>query len=93
LQDEESVVWTQVCPQRMVLKMDRYLQQQGFRKVNEDNNIYIKVDRYSILIIEFYVYEIIFESDDDRMSQKVSIDMKNEFEMSLLGELNLFLGL
>jgi hypothetical protein len=45
------------------------------------------------LIIEVYVYGIIFGSDDDRMSQKFSKDMQHEFEMSLLGELTFFLGL
>jgi hypothetical protein len=46
-----------------------------------------------MLIIEFYVDDIIFGSDDDMMSQKFSKDMHNEFEMSLLGELYFFLGL
>ena len=46
-----------------------------------------------MIIIEVYVDYIIFESDDDRMSQQFSKDMQNEFKMSLLGELNFFLGL
>jgi hypothetical protein len=46
------------------------------------------------MLIEVYVDDIIFESDNDRMmSQKFSKDMQNEFEMSLFGELYLFLGL
>jgi hypothetical protein len=32
-------------------------------------------------------------SDGDRLSQKFAKDMHNEFEMLLLGELSLFLGL
>jgi hypothetical protein len=55
--------------------LDRYLQQQGFRKGNADNNLYIKVDQDNILIIEVYVDDIIFGSDDDRMSHKFSKDM------------------
>jgi hypothetical protein len=81
------------APRAWYSRLDRYLQQQGFRKGNADNNLYIKVDRDNILIIEVYVDDIIFGSDDDRMSQKFSKDMQNEFEMSLLGELNFFLGL
>ena len=50
------------------------------------------MDRDSVLIIEVYVDDIIFGSDDDRMSQKFSKDMQYEFEMSLLGELTFFLG-
>ena len=46
-----------------------------------------------MIIIEVYVDDIIFGSDDDKMSQKFSKDMQSEFEMYLLGELNFFLGL
>jgi hypothetical protein len=66
-------------------RLDRYVQQQGFRKGNVDNNLYIKVTQDSILLIEVYVHDIIFGSDDDRLSWKFAKDMKNEFEMSLLG--------
>jgi hypothetical protein len=81
------------APRAWYSRLDKYLQQQGFREGNADRNIYIKVDRANILIIEVYVDDIIFGSDDDRMSQKFSRDMQNEFEMLLLGELTLFLGL
>lgn len=46
-----------------------------------------------MIIIEVYVDDIIFESDDDRLSQQFAKDMHKEFEMSLLGELKFFLGL
>jgi hypothetical protein len=39
------------------------------------------------------VDDIIFGSDDDKMSKRFSQNMHNEFEMSLLGELTFFLGL
>jgi hypothetical protein len=73
--------------------LEKYLQQQGFMKGNEDKNIYIKVDRDNILIIEVYVDDIIFGSDYDMMSKNVSKDMYHEFEMSFIGELTFFLGL
>ena len=37
--------------------------------------------------------DIIFGSNDDRLSKKFSTNMQSEFEMSLLGELTYFLGL
>ena len=46
-----------------------------------------------MIIIEVYVDDIIFGSDDDRLSKQFSKDIKSEFEMSLLGELKFFLGL
>jgi hypothetical protein len=74
-------------------KLDKYLQQAGFRKGSADNNLYTKVSQGNILLIEVYVDDTIFGSDDDRLSQKFAKDMQNEFEMLLLGELSFFLGL
>jgi hypothetical protein len=73
--------------------LDRYLQQREFRKGNPNCNICIKVNQNNLLIIEVYVDDIIFGSNEDKMSQKFAKDMKNEFEMSLLGEFSFFLGL
>ena len=81
------------APRVWYSRLDKYLQQARFRKGSVDNNLYIKVSEGNILLIEFYVDNIIFGSDDDRLSQKFAKDMHNEFEMSLLGELSFFLGL
>jgi hypothetical protein len=48
-------------------KLDIYLQQKGFMKENVDNNLYVKVTQDNILLIEVYVDDIIFGSDDDRL--------------------------
>jgi hypothetical protein len=74
-------------------RLDKYLQQAGFRKGSADSNLYIKVSQGNILLIEVYVNDIIFGSDDDELSQKFAKGMQSEFEMSLLGELSFFLGL
>jgi hypothetical protein len=72
------------APRAWYSRLDKYLQQAGFRKGSADNNLYIKVTQDSILLIEFYVDDIIFGRNDDRLSQKFAKDMQNEFEMSLL---------
>jgi hypothetical protein len=81
------------APRAWYSRLDKYLQQAGFRKGSADNNLYIKVSQGNILLIEVYVDDIIFGSDDDRLSQKFTKDMQNEFKMLLLGELSFFLGL
>jgi hypothetical protein len=81
------------APRAWYSRLDKYLQQAGFRKGSADNNFYIKVSQGNILLIEVYVDDIIFGSDDDRLSQKFAKDMQSEFEMSLLGELSFFLEL
>ena len=46
-----------------------------------------------MIIVVFYVDDIIFGSDLQVLSVKFTSEMKKEFEMSMLGELNFFLGL
>jgi hypothetical protein len=55
-------------PRAWYTRLDRYLQQARFKKGNADKNLYIKVTQDSILLIEVYVDDIIFGSDDDRLS-------------------------
>jgi hypothetical protein len=81
------------APRSWYSRLDKYLQQAVFRKGSADNNLYIKVSQGNILLIEVYVDDIIFGSDDDRLIHKFAKDMQNEFEMSLLGELSFFMGL
>jgi hypothetical protein len=70
-----------------------YLKKQGLKRGNVDSNMYIKVSQGSMIIIEVNVDHIIFENDDDRLSQNFSKDMHKDFEINLLGELTFFLGL
>jgi hypothetical protein len=46
-----------------------------------------------MIIVEVYFDDIIFGSSDEKMSKDFARRMQQEFEMSLLGELNFFLGL
>jgi hypothetical protein len=80
-------------PRAWYSRLDKYLQWTRFKKGSANNNLYIKVTQDSILLIEFYVDGIILGSTDDRLRQKFTKDMQNEFEMSLLGELSFFRGL
>jgi hypothetical protein len=80
-------------PRAWYSKLDNYLRQQGFKKGNTDSNIYIKEENDRLIIVEIYVDDIIFRSDDDRLSKQFVESMKKEIEMSMLGEMNFFLGL
>ena len=46
-----------------------------------------------MIIVELYVDDIIFGSDDEKMSKDFASKMQEEFEMSFLGELNFFIGI
>eukprot|EP00253_Pinus_taeda_P020162 PITA_20162 len=65
--------------------LDGYLHQQGFKKVTANSNLYIQIDKDNFTIIEVYVDDIIFGSNDDRLSNNFATNMQSEFQMSLLG--------
>jgi hypothetical protein len=81
------------APRAWYSRLDNYLRQQGFRKGNTDSNLYIKEENDSMIIVEIYVDDIIFGSDDNRLSKQFVESMQKEFEMSMLGEMKFFLGL
>jgi hypothetical protein len=55
-------------PRAWFSRLDKYLQQTALKKRSANNNLYIKVSQDTILLIEFYVDDIIFGSDDDKLS-------------------------
>jgi len=80
-------------PRAWYAHLDGYLHQQGFKKGSVDNNLYVNVNQENLTIIEVYVDDIIFGSNDDRLSKYFATKMQSEFEMSMISELTYFLGL
>ncbi|GLJ06696.1 hypothetical protein SUGI_0045460 [Cryptomeria japonica] len=69
-----------------------HLMKIGFLRTSDDSNIYLKFEGDKILVSEVFVDDIIFGGNDD-MSNNFADEMKNEFEMSLVGEIKNFIGL
>jgi len=46
-----------------------------------------------ILIVQIYVDDVIFRSTNEKLCKDFESCMKEEFEMSMMGTLNYFLGL
>lgn len=57
------------APRASYDKLDKYLQQQGFRKGVADSNLYVKEEGNSILVVVVYVDDLIFGSDCVGMSK------------------------
>ena len=53
----------------------------------------MQIDKDNLTIVEVYVDDIIFGSNDDQLSKNFSTKIQSEFEMYLFGELTYFLGL
>lgn len=64
----------------------------GFFKGTTDNNLYLKEIENVLLIIVIFVDDIIFGGNDEA-SDKFYDEMKNEFEMSMIGDMKYFLCL
>ncbi|GJX77964.1 retrovirus-related pol polyprotein from transposon TNT 1-94 [Tanacetum coccineum] len=58
-----------------------------------DNTLFTKKKSSNIIIVQIYVDDIIFGSTCQDMCDEFAKIMHDEFEMSMMGELNFFLGL
>ena len=57
------------APRAWYSGLDKYLRKQGYRKGNTDSNLYIKEEHGTLIIVEIYVDDIIFGSDNDQLSK------------------------
>jgi hypothetical protein len=56
------------APKAWYARLDRYLQQEGFCRGNVDIYLYFKLDQGHLIVLEVYVDDIIFRSDDNTLS-------------------------
>ena len=65
-----------------------------FSRGKIDSTLFIKFDENdNLLIFQIYVDDIIFGTSNEYFCKWFSDTMSKEFDMSLMGELNWFLGL
>ena len=58
-----------------------------------DIALFIETKEKDMLLVQIYVDDIIFGATNISLCEEFSKCMHNEFEMSMMGELNFFLGL
>ncbi|GJT09316.1 retrovirus-related pol polyprotein from transposon TNT 1-94 [Tanacetum coccineum] len=58
-----------------------------------DNTLFTKKSTSHLIIVQIYVDDIIFGSTSQNLCDDIAKIMHDEFEMSIMGELNFFLGL
>ena len=77
----------------MVWKAKQVLLENRFIRGKVDKTLFSKNQTEHILIVQIYVDHIIFGATKESLCKEFSDLMKNEFEMSMIGKLNFFLGL
>ncbi|KAK6159097.1 hypothetical protein DH2020_006411 [Rehmannia glutinosa] len=65
----------------------------GFTRGKVDTNLFVFEKVQDCLLLQIYVDDIIFGATNESLCKKFSKLMQDEFEMSMMGELNFFLGL
>ena len=78
------------APKAWFNRFTQYLISHGFTRGKADQTLFIKRDGGELIVVQVYVDDIIFGS---KLAHSFSKLMQAEFEMSMIGELNHFLGL
>ncbi|KAJ9535780.1 hypothetical protein OSB04_un001068 [Centaurea solstitialis] len=81
------------APRAWYDSLSQFLVESGYSKGKIDNSLFIKRDDEHIMLVQIYVDDIIFGSTCPNFCDTFSKLMMTRYEMSMMGELNFFLGL
>ena len=81
------------APRAWYETLAKYLLKNGFHRGKIDQTLFIKKNKGDILLVQVYVDDIIFGSTKKQMCKEFEKLMKDQFQMSSMGELTFFLGL
>ena len=81
------------APRAWYDRLTQYLVSHGFIKGQANQTLFIKREEGELIAAQVYVDDIIFKSAKDELAHNFSKLMQAEFKMSMIGELNHFLGL
>ncbi|KAJ9556912.1 hypothetical protein OSB04_011526, partial [Centaurea solstitialis] len=81
------------APRAWYETLTNHLLSKGFKRGTIDTTLFLKKDGDDLLLVQIYVDDIIFGSTNPELCTKFSKIMETEFEMSMMGELNFFLGI
>ena len=69
-----------------------FLLNKGFKIGRVDTTLFTRIINEELFVCQIYVDDIIFASTNPTLSKEFGEMMAREFEMSMIGELNFFLG-
>ena len=89
----KSLYGLKQAPRALYERLHTYLVNIGFEMTNGNSNLYMKIEtEKGILISEIFVDDIIF-GGQDALCKDFANQIKQEFEMSMFGEIKFFVGL
>ncbi|KAJ9552231.1 hypothetical protein OSB04_016276 [Centaurea solstitialis] len=81
------------APRAWYEELSKHLLSKGFKKGSVDSTLFLMKEGEHIVVIQIYVDDIIFGSTSRELCKKFENVMAEEFKMSMMGEINFFLGL
>ena len=81
------------APRAWYDRLTAYLTEHDFKRGFADSTLFIRKDKDYFVVAQIYVEDIVFGATNDSLAQSFADKMKAMFEMSMVGELNYFLGL
>nr|GEZ39319.1 retrovirus-related Pol polyprotein from transposon TNT 1-94 [Tanacetum cinerariifolium] len=81
------------APRAWYDELSNFLVSKGFSKGSIDLTLFITKHEEDILLVKIYVDDIIFGSTNPKLSKQFEKLIHSKFEMSMMGELKLFLGI
>ncbi|KAJ9539156.1 hypothetical protein OSB04_031889 [Centaurea solstitialis] len=81
------------APRAWYEELSKHLLSKGFKKGSVDSILFLMKEGEHIVVIQIYVDDIIFGSTSRELCKKFETVMTEEFKMSMMGEINFFLGL
>ncbi|KAJ9541735.1 hypothetical protein OSB04_028241 [Centaurea solstitialis] len=81
------------APRAWYETLTNHLLSKGFKRGTIDTTLFLKKEGDDLFLVQIYVDDIIFGSTNPDLCTKFSKIMETEFEMSMMGELNFFLGI
>ncbi|GJW29252.1 retrovirus-related pol polyprotein from transposon TNT 1-94 [Tanacetum coccineum] len=81
------------APKAWYDRLKAFLIKHKYKMGMVDNTLFTKKKSSNLIIVQIYVDDIIFGSTCQDMCDEFAKIMHDEFEMSMMGELNFFLGL
>ncbi|WVZ81323.1 hypothetical protein U9M48_028713 [Paspalum notatum var. saurae] len=81
------------APRAWYERLRKFLVDQGFQMGSVDKTLFLLKHGKDLLIVQIYVDDIIFGGSSYTLCSKFFEQMSREFEMSMMGELQFFIGL
>nr|GFB25672.1 copia protein [Tanacetum cinerariifolium] len=90
---EKAMYGLHQAPRAWYGTLSKYLLTNDFQRGTIDQTLFIRRKRGNFILVQVYVDDIIFGSSNPQLCREFKAIMHDKFQMSAMGELNLFLGL